>query len=115
MATTLYGTLDSSPVNLYSQPSDAYPTDREGTFVEIDTLPSGASVDNIFFFDSPNAGNFLQRVITGTIRAANCGIYQSNSASLNTARMNAAFNLAGITAIVFDFRRPSHYYHFPSH
>ncbi|QEC45291.1 hypothetical protein FSB84_27695 [Pseudobacter ginsenosidimutans] len=81
------------------QPGQVFPTDRQGTLVEIDALPAGASVDNIFYFNSPTAGKFLQRVIDGVIRATQCGVYPGSD---QTSKLQTAFNNAGIKLIVLD-------------
>ncbi|HEY0611872.1 MAG TPA: glycosyl hydrolase family 28-related protein, partial [Chitinophaga sp.] len=103
MSTTYYGTLDSTPVNLTVQPGQAFPTDRQGTLVEIDALPAGATVDKIFYFSSPTSGKYLKRVINGKMRAAELGIYPSNTGAVNSTILNAAFSNAGINEIVFDY------------
>jgi hypothetical protein len=79
-----------------------FPVDTQGVLVEINSLPGGASVDNIFYFNSPNAGKYLKLVINGPIRAANCGVKATNSAATNGTNLQAAFNNAGIREIVFD-------------
>lgn len=103
MSNTYYGTLDSTPINFVSEPGQAFPMDREGTLVELDALPPGTSVDNIFYFNSPNSGKFLSRVIDGTIRAAYVGVSPANSGIVNQTRLNAAFSNAGINEIIVDF------------
>jgi hypothetical protein len=100
MSTTFYGTLDNPIPGMSIQPGQAFPTDRQGTLVEIDALPSGATVDNIFYFNSPTAGKFLRRVIDGAIRAAQCGVYPGSD---QTAKLQTAFNNAGIKLIVLDY------------
>jgi hypothetical protein len=105
MSTTYYGTLDSNPVNLSIQPGQAFPTDRQGTLVEIDALPTGAAVDNIFYFNSPTAGLFLKRVFDGPVRAAHCGIYADGTDQ--TTKLQTALNHPDITEIVFDYSETS--------
>ncbi len=78
----------------------AFPNDRQGTLKEIDALPVSASVDNIIYFNSPNPGKYLKRVIDGSIRAMYCGIY-SGSADM-TARFNAAVSHSSISTLVLD-------------
>lgn len=79
-----------------------FPVDTQGVLVEISSLPGGASVDDIFYFNSPNAGKYLKLIINGPIRAANCGVKAANSAATNSSRLQAAFNNAGVREIVFD-------------
>lgn len=105
MSTTYYGTLDSIPVNLSVQPGQAFPTDRQGTLVEIDALPPGATVDNIFYFNSPTAGLFLQRVFDGPVRAAHCGVYADGTDQ--TSKLQAALNHPDINEIMFDYATAS--------
>jgi hypothetical protein len=80
----------------------AFPTDTQGVLVEIDALPGGASVDNIFYYDSPTGGKYLSRIIYGPVRAANCGVKAANSAATNSTNLQAAFNHAGVNEVMFD-------------
>jgi len=102
MSNTYTGSVDATTFVFTTQPATFFPDDRQGAMVEIDTLPSGASIDNIFFFDSPTSGKYLSRIIEGSIRAANCGIYTSNLATLNNTRLNAALAHPDISTVVFD-------------
>lgn len=80
----------------------AFPVDTQGVLVEIDALPGGASVDNIFYFNSPTSGKFLKLVINGPVRAANCGVKAANSAATNSTNLQAAFSHAGVKEVIFD-------------
>ena len=102
MSNTYTGNLDATPVVFTNEPGQFFPNDRQGTMVEIDALPPGAAVDNIFYFNSPNTGKFLKRVIDGIIRAAYCGIYPTNSAADNSTRFAAAVINSSIRTIAFD-------------
>lgn len=99
MSNTYTGNIEVSPIGFNSEPAQAFPDDRQGTLVELDSLPSGASVDNIFYFNSLNAGKFLKRVIDGPMRAVYCGIYADGTDQ--TAKLSAALT-ANIKTIVFD-------------
>lgn len=105
MSSTYTGTLD--PLSLISQDAQVFPDDRQGTLVELNALPSGATVDNIFYFNSTTPGKYLKRVIDGPIRAAYCGINPANSSAVNAANLQAALNHSNITTIVFDFSKVS--------
>jgi hypothetical protein len=98
---TYTGSLDAVPVSLTTQPGQVYPDDRQGTFVEINALPSGAIIDNIFYFNSPNSGKYLKRVIDGVMRAAYCGIYPDGTDQ--SAKLQAAIDSNKIQEIVFDY------------
>jgi len=102
MSNTYTGNLDVTPVVFTSEPAQFFPDDRQGTMVEIDTLPSVASVDDIFYFNSPTSDKYLARVIDGSMRAAYCGIYTANSGSVNATRLSDAANHPLIRTIIFD-------------
>ncbi|MGN6421433.1 MAG: glycosyl hydrolase family 28-related protein [Pseudobacter sp.] len=105
MSNTYTGTLD--PLSLTSQDAQVFPNDRQGTLVELSALPSGATVDNIFYFNSTTPGKYLKRVIDGPIRAVYCGVNPANTSAVNAANLQAALNHAGINTIVFDFSKAS--------
>jgi len=99
MSNTYTGNLEP-PVAFTSQPGQAFPSDRQGTVVEISNLPPGKSVDNIFFFNSPNAGNFLERVIDGPFRAVWAGIYADGTDQ--TAKLNTLLTNPNVKYVIFD-------------
>jgi hypothetical protein len=108
MSTTFTGTIYPS-ISLTSQNGDVFPESSnfpdvenyQGSFVEVTSLPTGASVDNIFYFNGSSAGNYFKRVIDGPIRAAQCGIFGTGSDM--SAQLHAAANHADIQEIVFDY------------
>lgn len=106
MSDTYTGTLDPSP-SYTLQIGQLFPDndDRQGSLVEIDALPPGASVDNIFYFNGTAVGQYFRRVIDGPIRAAYCGILPDGS-NMTTA-LQDALNHADITTIVFDYSWPA--------
>src|SRR5688572_18461152 len=106
MGTTYTGTMDPPPISFTTQPAEFFPDDRQGTLVEIDSL-GGASVDGIFYFNSPTSGKYLKRVIDGPIRAIQCGVYSPGhpsftSAADNATNLQAAVSHADIMEVVFD-------------
>lgn len=101
MSNTYTGTVINSP-SFTSRPAQAFPEDIQGTVVELDSLPGGVSVDNIFYYDSPNATKYLKRVIDGTYRAVWAGIFPGNSGSVNATRLAAVCAKAEIKEIIFD-------------
>lgn len=105
MSDTYTGTIDPS-LSLTLQSAQFFPdnNDRQGSLVEISSLPGGASVDNIFYFNSSNPGKYLRRVIDGTIRAAWCGVYGDGTDQ--TTKLQAAFSHADIYEVVFDYSEP---------
>jgi hypothetical protein len=113
MSNTYTGNVIDTPVAFTSQPAQAFPDDIKGTLVELDPpLPSGASVDNIFYFNSPTTGKYLFRIADGSYRAAWAGILPSNSASTNSTRLqNLLDHPSGssytIREVVFDFPEES--------
>lgn len=94
-----YGDVDDLSA---SSNRSGFPVDTQGVLVEIDALPGGASVDNIFYYDSPTAGKYLKLIINGPVRASNCGIKAANTASANATALQAAVDHAGVREIVFD-------------
>jgi hypothetical protein len=105
MSDTYTGTIDPA-LSLTLQSAQFFPenNDRQGTLVEISSLPGGASVDGIFYFNSSNPGKYLRRVIDGPIRAAYCGIYGNGTDQ--TTKLQAAFNHPDIYEIEFDYSEP---------
>ncbi len=85
--------------------STIYPDDRAGTLAKINNLPSGASIDNIFYFLVN--GDIYKRVIDGPLSARNCGIYPESGNQYDN--FVAAFN-AGVKTIVFDEPNGGTYY-----
>lgn len=108
MRTTFTGTIYPS-ISLTSQNGDVFPESSnfpdvdnyQGTFVEVTSLPTGASVDNIFYFNGSSAGNYFKRVIDGPIRAAQCGVFADGSDV--SAQLHAAMNHADFKGIGIPF------------
>src|SRR4051794_35299139 len=90
------GLIDASPVVLNAS-ATIYPDDRLGTLALIDSLPPGASVDNIFYF-SINS-EYYRRIIDAPMSAAYCGINADGTDQ--TSNFAAAFS-AGVRTIAFD-------------
>ncbi|MGB8190709.1 MAG: glycosyl hydrolase family 28-related protein [Chitinophagaceae bacterium] len=107
MSNTYTGNVINTPVSFSSQPAQAFPDDIKGTLVELDALPSGASVDNIFYFNSPTSGKYLFRIADGSYRAAWAGILPGNSASTNSSRLATLLGNTDIKEIVFDLPEES--------
>ncbi|MGB8192954.1 MAG: hypothetical protein WCF67_13585, partial [Chitinophagaceae bacterium] len=85
-----------------SQPAQAFPDydDIQGTLVELDTLPSGVSVDDIFYYNSPTSGKYLQRVIDGPYRAVWAGIV--GGGGNQATKLQAVASHPDINEILFD-------------
>ncbi|MDF2191816.1 glycosyl hydrolase family 28-related protein [Paraflavitalea sp. CAU 1676] len=99
MSNTYTGVIDPAVIPA-AQAAQMFPNDRQGTLVELASLPAGASVDGIFYLNG-TAGTYLKRVMDGPVRAVHCGIYGDGTDQ--TLKINTAFTHAGITEIVFDY------------
>lgn len=101
MGNTYTGTINPT-LAVVLQSDQVFPDNDniQGTLVEIDELPDGKSVDNIFYFDSATENKYYRRVIDGPVRAAHCGIYPGTVDMAD--RIEYAFAHEDIWEIVFD-------------
>jgi hypothetical protein len=102
MSSTYTGIVLTGTPTFTSQPAQAFPDydDIQGTLVELDSLPSGVTVDDIFYYNSPTSGKYLQRVIDGAYRAVWAGIVGGGANQATKLQTLVSDNR--ITEILFD-------------